>query len=81
MTDDDPWLEPFLKPTVVPRTGESLWVFRKDERTWSAHLLYHSEYGVEAQILRDGDLVIGRRFDLREEAVAWATAERRHLEG
>ena len=79
MADDDPWREPFLKPTVMPRAGESLWVFRKDERTWSARLLYHSEYGVETQILRDGDLIIGRRFDLREQAVEWAAAERLEL--
>ena len=30
--------------------------------TWSAELRYHGEYGVEAQILRNGDLSIARTF-------------------
>jgi hypothetical protein len=34
------------------------------------------QYGVEAQILSDGDLRIGRRFDTKELAVRWATLER-----
>ena len=34
----------------------------------------------EAQILRDGELVIGRRFDLRGGAERWAEEERKHLE-
>jgi len=38
---------------------------RKDGVTRSAELRYHGEYGVEAQILRDGELRIRRRFPLR----------------
>ena len=47
-------------PPRVPRPGEPLWSLRKDHNTWSAELRYHGEWGVEAQLLRDGELVIGR---------------------
>jgi hypothetical protein len=43
-------------------------------------LRYHGEYGVEALFLRNGDLLIGRRFDLKEHAVRWADEERKALE-
>ena len=42
----------------------------------SAELRYHGEYGVEAQILRNGELCIGRQFPLQEQAVQWAEGER-----
>jgi hypothetical protein len=48
------------------------------EVTWSAELRYHGEYGVEAQILRNGEHTIGRRFPLKEQAVRWAEDERTH---
>jgi hypothetical protein len=41
---------------------------------------YGQRYGWEAQILCDGELVIGRRFLSREHAVAWAAKERTDLE-
>jgi hypothetical protein len=34
----------------------------------------------EAQILREGELVIGRRFELRRLAEQWAEEERKALE-
>ena len=36
--------------------------------TWSAEFCYHGAYGVEAQILRNGELSVGRRFPLKEHA-------------
>jgi hypothetical protein len=49
--------------------------------TWSAELFFRGEsVGWEAQILRDGDLVIGRTFILRDLAVGWAKNERDRLE-
>ena len=51
---------------------------QKGDVTWSAELHYHGEYGVEAQILRNGELRIGRRFPLKEQAVQWAEAEKAH---
>jgi len=49
--------------------------------TWSAELRDHGEYGVEAQILRNGDLTIAKTFVLRDLAVGWAKNERDRLEG
>ena len=49
--------------------------------TWSAELRYHGEYGVEAQILRNGELTIARTFVLRDLAIGWAKNERDRLEG
>ena len=63
--------KPFDSPTVQPSAssllspGEHLWSLRKDCVTWSAELRYCGEHGVEAQILRNQELVIGRRFDTR----------------
>jgi hypothetical protein len=77
--------EPFHASDVrlsrsVPRPAEEMWSFRKDGVTWEAELRYHGEYGVEAQILRQGELVIGRRFDTRALAVRWADQERSAIE-
>jgi hypothetical protein len=63
----------------VPRPAEPLWELRRDYVTWRCDLSYHGEDGVEAQILRDGALVIGRRFDLKEQAVQWGEEERKLL--
>jgi hypothetical protein len=52
---------------------------QKGDVTWSAELRYHGEYGVEAQILRNGELRIGRRFPLKEQAVRRAEAEKAHV--
>ena len=40
----------------------------------TAGLGYHGEYGVEVQLLRDGELLYGRRYDLRAFAVAESDA-------
>ena len=79
---DEPFYSPTAKPTLprVPRPGEQLWSVRVGHEIWSAQLRYHGEYGVEAQIIREGELVIGRRFDLRRLAEQWAEEERKILE-
>jgi len=61
MTDDDLWLSPLLKTSrTIPREPEPLWEVRSpDHHTWSALLSYHGEWGVEAQIYRDGNFVSG----------------------
>jgi hypothetical protein len=44
----------------------------------AAQLRHHGEYGVEAQILRDGgDVLVGYRFQTRALAVQWAEEERK----
>ena len=72
-------MEPPSAAAGEPCPGEPLWSLRKDHVTWSAELRYHGEYGVEAQILRNDELRIGRRFDLRELAVRWADQKREHI--
>ena len=45
-----------------------------------ASLRFHGEaYGWEAELLCEGELVIGRRFDLRRLAEQWAEEERKLL--
>jgi hypothetical protein len=63
-------------PPRVAKPGEPLWSFVRDEHTWSAELRDHAAAGVEAQILCDGELVSGRRFEVREFATRWAEQER-----
>jgi hypothetical protein len=78
--DSLPWTHK-PAPRCRPRPGEALWSVKKGDVTWSAELRYHGEYGVEAQILRNGDLRIPGTFVLRELAVGWAKNERDRLEG
>lgn len=85
MSDKEP--EPFYSPKykAPPRRtnvqpGERLWEFRKGLVAWSAELRDRGEYGVEAQILRDGDLVYGQRFMTRADAIAEAEECRRRIE-
>ena len=79
MTDDSLLWTHKPAPRCRPRPGEPLWSVRKGDVTWSAELRYHDEYRVEAQILRNGELRIGRRFPLKEQAVRWAEAEKTHV--
>ena len=67
-------------PQIKPRPGEELWTLRQDDVVWSAELRYHGEYGVECQIFREGQLVIGRRFDLKWQAIQWGDEERKEIE-
>ena len=58
-----------------------VWTLRREHVTWSCEFVFHGEtYGWEAQILRNGELVIGQRFVLRQMAEAWADAERQIFE-
>jgi hypothetical protein len=43
-------------------------------------LRIHSEWCVEAQFFRQGDVLIGRRFDSRALAMQWAMVERQEIE-
>jgi hypothetical protein len=77
----DPFYKPgYIVPARQARPGEPLWAFRSGDHTIACELHYHGEYGVEAQFLRDGELLIGRRFDSRALAVQWAELERDAIE-
>jgi hypothetical protein len=45
-----------------------------------ARLFVRGEWGFEAQILHDGVLFYGQRFDTRGQAEHWAEAERKAIE-
>jgi hypothetical protein len=78
---DDPHFATHRPPTHQRRLGELLWTVRKDHVTWTCELFFRGEsYGWEAQIFRETDLRIGRRFILREEAIGWADAQRAAIE-
>ena len=82
MTDDpfDRTRRPLLPPRFVSRR-EPLWMVRRGTApAFSCDLVYRGEWGIEAEIHRDGVLLIGRRFDSRALAVRWAEGERRTLE-
>jgi hypothetical protein len=77
-------------PRTVPRPDELLFEFvrESDHAHFRCELRYQGEYGVEAQFLCDGSLLIGRLFTAwmdpqrraRELAIAWAEDERQALE-
>lgn len=79
MSDDLPFYSPDRKPATpkrVPLPREPVWTVRKNHQTWTCELLDHGTWGTEAQILIDGDLLIGRRFESRPLALLWAERER-----
>src|SRR5215204_5005446 len=67
-------------PPRQPKPGELIWEFRHAAHHVLCELRGHGEPGWEAQISLDGDLLLARRFVLREEAMAWAESERQALE-
>jgi hypothetical protein len=72
--------EPTAHLAAAADTWRAIWSLRHDHVTWGCELRFHGEsYGWEAQILREGKLVIGQRFALRQIAEAWAEAERQIL--
>ena len=82
MTPDHPFYSPHhTPPQVKPRPGEKLWSLHQEGVVWSAELRYNGECGVECQICREGQLVIGRRFDLKAQAIQWGEEERKEIEG
>jgi hypothetical protein len=43
-------------------------------------LKYHGEFGVEAQIFKNAELLVGYRHQTRALAVQWAEQERQDIE-
>jgi hypothetical protein len=66
-------------PRRQPTPGEPLWSLGVVHVMWSAELRCHGEWGWEMQILCEGELIIGRRFELRRLAAQWAEEERKYL--
>jgi hypothetical protein len=67
-------------PLHQERPAEPAWSLSKDARRVDAQLRGHGEDGWEIQLLRDGGLYFGRRFHLREDAIAYGDELRRAFE-
>jgi hypothetical protein len=82
MSDADPFYRAGRKlPVRQPQPGERVRSMQVGAVSWSCELRYNGGgFGVEAQILRDGELVIGRRFNTRALALQWADMEREVLQ-
>ena len=82
MVDDGVWYAPSARkpPARQARAGEVVWEVSRAPNVHSCELRDHGGFGVEAQILRDGELVIGKRFDTRAQALHWADLVRGDLE-
>jgi hypothetical protein len=79
---DEPFYSPNLRPRLParePKPREPLWRVELPTHTWTCELIDQGEWGIEAHILRNGELVYGQRFETRELATAWAEDERMHL--
>jgi hypothetical protein len=67
-------------PPPAP-TREAFWtIVRAAGVKVSARRFVRGEWGFEAQILHDGALFIGHRFDTRQQAECWAEAQRKAIE-
>jgi hypothetical protein len=81
----EPFYAPNRKVAIVrqPRPGERLWAVRKSGVTMSVELRDHGEVGTEFQILRGGEVIHGRRFEMRALAMLEADACREvfHAQG
>ena len=76
---DEHWTPHVPAPVRKPTPGIVVWTLEKNRRRRSCELRMHGpngEWGVETQILNDGELLIGRRFDTDDLALQWAKVER-----
>jgi hypothetical protein len=66
-------------PRLAQREKRRDLLFAMTKGTWrlECSLLYHGEFGVEAQFTIDGGLHVARTFPMKALAVAWAESERR----
>ena len=81
MADDQDFCLPGRRvPPRQPQPGEPLWQISVNNVTWSCELRTHGEWAVEAQILCDGECVIGQRFETRTLAERWSKMYRQEIE-
>jgi hypothetical protein len=80
MADEPKWYQPnYRLPERTPQPGEPVWTLQKNGRTLRCELRDHGEHGCEAQLLRDGEFYVGRRFDRRELALKYVILRRSEL--
>jgi hypothetical protein len=80
VTDYDP---PFSWDHIIPpkksSTKDRLWEVRRGPDVWTCELVL-DDYGSEARISKNGDLLVTRRFNLGWQILAWAEQERQDIE-
>ena len=59
---------------------ELLWTLTKDGRRFTCALRSHGKFGWDCRFLEGEELIAGRRFSMRAEALEWANAEREEHE-
>jgi hypothetical protein len=59
----DPFKDPV--PRTKPRANEKLWELFKGHDIYACELKYHGEFGVEAQIFKNAELLVGYRHQTR----------------
>jgi type I restriction enzyme, R subunit len=73
--------DPFLRPADRPQPQRRpLWTFQKADCIYTCELVLHDGFGSEARILKDGDLLLSRRFEQEWQTLQWAEEERRFIE-
>ena len=78
---EDPHYSGHVAPKRVRKPGEEIWRTHVNHVWWSCEFRFHGEsYGWEVQILRDGNLFVGRRLLLRQLAEEWAQDQRQFIE-
>jgi hypothetical protein len=78
---DTPWFAPgHVAPPKPRQPTEHLWTLRKGAARLDAELRDHGQYGVELQLLREGVLIYGHRYDHRDFALDEAAGCRRLYE-
>jgi hypothetical protein len=82
MNGSDGWFKPKLSPPPPrqPKPRNGLWTIAKNGHTYTCELVFHDQGGTEAQIMKDGELIIGRRFEEGWQTLQWATFEKEHIE-
>jgi hypothetical protein len=81
MRDSD-WFKPKPSPPPPrePKPRRHLWTIEKDWHFYRCELVLHEEGGTEAQIFRDGEFMVGRRFEEGWQTLQWAELEKEHIE-
>jgi len=79
MSDETHWTPHVPAPVRKPILTIRLWTLAKDNHERACELRTHGpngEWGTEAQLLDNGELLIGQLFAVPDLAMHWATQER-----
>jgi hypothetical protein len=71
-----------MDPNATPElpAGELLWTLTKDGRRFACELISQGKYGWDCRFLEGDEVLDGRRFPMRAQALDWADSERQEHE-